>query len=126
MILRAIVGAIASVMHQEDWLILTADSKSYFARQASVTGEASQPADDTDAHGPREPHFLDGIIIEGHTPHEDFATVKTMIEKLRRIPYVDNVDLLTDDRVIRNPEREEEWENLPSRLFAVEIKIRQS
>jgi len=124
MILRAIVGAIASVMNSEDWLILTADSKSYFARQPAPARRSLLQTDgETPATDP-ESHFLEGIIIEGYTPHEDFATVKTMIEKLRVIPYVENVDLLTDDKVISDPERDAQWEDLSARLFAIEIKVR--
>jgi Tfp pilus assembly PilM family ATPase len=124
MILRAIMGAIANVMHPDDWLILVADSKSYFSRVASSRGRRQPPAADLHTVEKPESQFIDGIIIEGYTPREDFATVKGMIEKLRQLPYVDDVDLLTDDRVISNPERNAEWAAVPARLFAVEIKIR--
>lgn len=125
MILRAIVGAITHVMHPDDWLILVADSDSYFG--GGTAGEpAFRPANGTgvDAEG-FDPHFLEGIIVEGYTPHEDFATVKTMIEKLRDIPYVETVDLLTDDRVMRDPARHQAWTNFSARLFAIEIEVKQ-
>lgn len=120
MILRAIIGEIAHVMHSEDWLILVADSASYFGRGELQNEWEVSP---TEAEEDGSSQSLDGIIIEGYTPHEDFATVKVMIDQLQQIPYVDEVDLLTDDKVIHDPLREEEWKNVQARLFAVEIKV---
>jgi len=122
MILRAIIGEIAHAMHPEDWLILVADSASYFGRE-ELQNEWKDPSTEELKNGSSSSQPLDGIIIEGYTPHEDFATVKVMIDQLRQIPYVDEVDLLTDDKVIHDPLREEEWKNVQARLFAVEIKV---
>ena len=63
------------------------------------------------------------IVVEGYTPVADLSTVRTMIEALREHPAVEDADLLGDDRLREDPERDERWAPADCQLFAIEITV---
>ena len=63
------------------------------------------------------------IVLEGYTPLDDLSTVRAMIETLRESSCISDVDLLPDDKLRVNPDRDQRWAEVNSRLFAVEISV---
>jgi len=112
-IVQATLAALAAAKHPGDWVTLIADERSYFPA-ALDNGRLREP-----------PEISPGrIIVEGYTPVSDYSTVLSMIEKLRQEPYFAKVDLLTDDRLVENPDRWQAWQELNANLFTIEIEVR--
>jgi Tfp pilus assembly PilM family ATPase len=85
-ILRTAVGAVTRALHPNDWLTRIADASCYFNGQ-DVPPKGITP--------------FEQIVIEGHTPATDLATIRAMIEELRNSPGVLDADLLGDDALER-------------------------
>lgn len=148
-IARWMLPVTAAAKHPDDWIVRVADARSYFqtdpaspAAAAAVlprtgagssapgTGLRAETAPPPDAAAdptapaapPPEPGFQQ-MVVEGYTPVPDLSTVRGMIEKLRKDPLVAAADLLADDRVRLDPERDRQWQDANVRLFAVELTI---
>ncbi|MBN1558010.1 MAG: hypothetical protein JW951_07680 [Lentisphaerae bacterium] len=113
-LVRAVIAAAGTAKHEEDWITLIADARSY----AGTSGE--DPRAGTAAPSAEETQIAQ-IILEGYTPVEDLSTVRRMIEVLREHPAVADADLLGDDRVRTDAARDALWEGTGCRLFAVEV-----
>ena len=111
-VVRRALQAVASAKDEEDWIILAADAGRYLAEGHAVTGRA------TGSTGTPVEH----LVIEGYTPAHDLSTVRAMIERLRRYPFIAEADLLADDRLRQDPDRDRLWAPLGCRLFALEIR----
>ncbi|MEM7392655.1 MAG: hypothetical protein AAF492_09940, partial [Verrucomicrobiota bacterium] len=111
--IRSVLGAVAEAKHPDDWITLVADEASYFGPPES------------EAEAGLDPQTLgfEKVIVEGYTPVEDLSITREMIGALKEHPAVADADLLADDRVRANPERDDLWTNTGCRLFAVEITL---
>jgi len=123
-VLRTLLAAVSESRAEDDWLYLIADSVTYFNPDAATeTGEAGRPLEPETSEG-LAVRFIDQIIIEGFTPVEDLSTVRGMISRLREYPFVKRVDLLPDDKVRPDEQRDERGTAKGCHLFALEIRVR--
>ena len=118
-LLRGVMDAVGRAKSPDDWITLIADSYSYFAGTlrsgAMDTLEFLRPAS----------LGFEQLVVEGYTPVDDLSTVRTMIEALRRHPAIADVDLLGDDRLREDEDRDERWAPAECSLFAIEITVQQ-
>lgn len=120
---QEVVAEVAASCHPDDWVVLMADSHSYFTQEALAAGP---PQTQLGSPGPDDPSdvlVFSRIVVEGYTPVDDFSTVLAMIGRLRESPYISAVDLLSDDNVRENVVRDELWGPTGCRLFALEITL---
>ncbi len=123
-VLRALLAAVSEARAEDDWLYLIADSVTYFnADDPGETGPAGRQLEPETREG-LAVRFIDQIIIEGFTPVEDLSTVRGMINRLREYPFVKRVDLLPDDKVRKDEQRDERGTAKGCHLFALEIRVR--
>ncbi len=108
--LRAVIHAIAFTKHPDDWIIMLADANAY--------GMANGGADDE-----TRPERIDRVIVEGCTPDAELGTVRGMIDQLRERPGIVSVDLLSDDLLRSDPERDTRWAPTGARIFAIEVRV---
>jgi hypothetical protein len=108
--IRAVIEAISATKHADDWFVLLADADTYGTSGA-----------DTATAGFRAP--VARLIIEGCTPDPDLGTVRTMIDQLRERPGIVSADLLSDDLLRQDPERDARWKPTGARMFAIEIAM---
>jgi Tfp pilus assembly PilM family ATPase len=66
---------------------------------------------------------MNRLIIEGFTPRQDLSTVKRLIETLRSRPGVLRADLLGDDLVYGDPDRDVEWISTGNRRFVIDVEL---
>ncbi|MBN1673029.1 MAG: pilus assembly protein PilM [Kiritimatiellae bacterium] len=134
LVMQGIVNAIAEAKNGQDWITLIANAGSYGPKGETGPPPASTgppPAQNGTASPVREAvakpaaNGFDTIVIEGYTPRNDFSSVRTMIEKLRRNPLIEVADLLEDNRIVPDEARDSRWAGTDCRLFAVKIKVRQ-
>ena len=108
-ILRVVLQAVAGARGDDDWITLVADERSYF--------DGEEDPDDVVTRA------FERIVVEGYSPVDDFSTVRAMIEKLRDSPGIVDADVLGDDRISANPDRDQRWAGMGCSLFAIEITI---
>jgi hypothetical protein len=120
-IYQAVLGAVAGAKHPDDWITLIADSHSYFGR--AIGDSAPDEANGGAGRGDGPILRFHRIVIEGYTPLDDLSTVRAMIETLRTHPVIRSADLLPDDRIRDIPPETSEWQDLPKRLFAIEVSV---
>ncbi|NQU41215.1 MAG: hypothetical protein HQ523_14795 [Lentisphaerae bacterium] len=117
-ILKVALGAIAASKHPDDWLSLLADADAYF--------DGARP--DEERSSDVSPHPLAvgfaQVILEGYTPVDDFSTVGTMIDELRKLAGIVDADLLGDERLRDDPARDARWADTGCSLFVVEMTVR--
>lgn len=119
-VMREILAALAEAKHADDWVSLIADGPSYFpSREPPRQPAAPDPA----AVSETEARPAEHLVVEGFTPATDFSTIRAMIETLRSHPLVTSVDLLGDDKVMADEERDRRWAFSGARRFALEIKL---
>ena len=111
-VLRAMIDAVGTAKHPDDWITLIADARSY-----------ARTEDETKRDAPEELSSPDQIIVEGYTPVQDLSTVRAMIDALQQHPEVAAADLLGDDRLRKDEERDARWSIAGGRLFAIEITL---
>jgi len=118
---QALLRSLASAKHPDDWFVLIADADSYFRAPQGNDTDIALPEEPI---GPVAPEAsLRQMILEGYTPADDLSTVRELIEKMRSLPFVANVDLLPDDQV------RTDWQDAPTdaqpevRRFALEIEL---
>ncbi len=109
---RRTLQAVASAKHENDWIILAADAVHYLDQ-----GRISARRPDGRAGTP-----IEHLVVEGYTPAHDLSTVRAMIERLRQYTVIAEADLLADDRLRKDPDRDRVWAPLDCRLFALEIR----
>ncbi len=117
-VLRLALQSVSKAKHPDDWLSLLADADAYFD---------ISPVDDMQSGD----GMLDlgdragvvNVIIEGYTPVDDFSTVGEMIERLHELDGVMDADLLGDERLRANPERDERWADTGCSLFVIEMAL---
>lgn len=64
------------------------------------------------------------LIIEGFTPRKDLTTVKSLIDTLQELDAVEQADLLSDNFVFPDPERDAEWAATGYRRFVLDVRLR--
>jgi Tfp pilus assembly PilM family ATPase len=104
---RGVIDAVAQAKHADDWIILFADGATYFA-DGEAQPEAASPA-------------IEQVVLEGYTPQDKLTQLLGMIEALQLHPAVAGADLLPDDKVRVDPERDARWADAASFLFAIQI-----
>jgi Tfp pilus assembly PilM family ATPase len=113
-IVKTVLASLGQAKHPGDWITLISDTRSY--AESPSAGKTAREAPET---------FLDRIIVEGYTPRDDYSTVLSMIERLRKEPGFEKVDLLTDDRLVANADRRKAWADVGANLFTIEIQVRE-
>jgi Tfp pilus assembly PilM family ATPase len=111
-IIRAVIEAIADTKHEDDWFILLADAVAYGMGDPEVA-----------AGGASFARPVTRLIIEGCTPDSDLGSVRSMIDQLRERPGIVSADLLSDDLLREDPERDDRWAATGARIFAIEITM---
>lgn len=119
--MREILAAVAEAKHADDWISLIADGPSYFTTREQAQRVSAAPPPGSPPDGETRP--AEHLVVEGFTPVTDFSTIRGMIETLRSHPLVSSVDLLGDDKVMDDDERDRRWSFTGARRFALEIKI---
>jgi hypothetical protein len=120
--LRAVLAAVTEAKYVDDWITLIADAHSYAQAPGLLFEDPESPLLPQDQLDPQA-LAIEQIVIEGYTPVEDLSTVRAMIDTLQANPAVLDADLLGDDRVREDPERDKRWAPAACRLFAVEIEV---
>lgn len=123
----AVLKAVTDSKHPDDWITLIADSESYdtllLRRNESVENEERERTRSEPRESPANDLRLNRFVVEGYTVSRELATVLTMIEKLRANPVIAEVDLLADDRLRNDEERDAEWAFTEGQIFAIEIEM---
>ena len=130
-LLRDLMALVADAKDADDWISLIADSRSYFSQADSAMPPAAPPP----GAPPRgrgavtaagTPIAADSpfrrIIIEGYTTKADFTTVKHLISALQASSLVESADLLGDDELVKEPERDKRWSGGWMRRFVIDVK----
>lgn len=133
-----IIGRLLDVVSEargpNDWITMISDADSYFAGAAVFKrGLPIPPAPVriTDPSGQPPPpppgtySAFGRVMIEIYTQRQDPATVKTLIWALRSKPFVVSADLLADDQLVQDPERDERWGKPASRRFVIDVRTKQ-
>jgi hypothetical protein len=116
-VMRTLFGNLAAAKHPDDWITRVADAQSY---------RAPLPATPIAQPSLSEGLELQQVIVEGYTPIDDLSTVNRMIEALRQMDDILEVDLLGDERLRMDPARDARWFPFNARLFAIEISVKPS
>jgi hypothetical protein len=66
---------------------------------------------------------MNRLIVEGFTPRRNLASVKALIEELRKHPGVRGADLLSDDFIFEDPERDPQWLSTGFRRFVLDLEL---
>jgi len=123
----AVLKAVTDSKHPDDWITLIADSESYDTLLLRRNDPSESEDRERTRREPRESPAgdlrLNRFVVEGYTVSRELATVLTMIEKLRTNPVIAEVDLLADDRLRNDEERDAEWAFTEGQLFAIEIEM---
>lgn len=116
-VVRMALQAVSAAKHPDDWVSLLADANAYFETAAAdgLTPEGG-------LRGARSA-AMKHVIIEGYTPVGDLSTVAEMIERLRMQPGVVAADLLGDERLRKDSDRDARWEKTGCSLFVIEMTI---
>lgn len=118
-VLRLALQAVIRAKDPDDWLSLLADAEAYFG--TSTTPDAEAPTEQVATSD--DPMRFETFIVEGYTPVADFSTVGQMIERLRTQPGIIDADLLGDERLRHNPERDARWEDTGCSAFVIEMTV---
>lgn len=118
---------------RQDFITLIADSESYLNLRVNpqTTGNRrdvpqlslSQRKAASEQAGQLRTSRMNRLIVEGFTPQGNLRTVKDLIEKLRTHPSVEKADLITDDMVFTDPERDQEWQSTRARRFVLDVQL---
>lgn len=119
-VVRVVLQAVSEAKHPDDWITLMADADAYF--DAGLENGDAENGASTGPGGGAQAGFTQ-IILEGYTPIVDYSTVLGMIEALRQQPGVIDADLLGDERLRNDSERDKRWAETEARLFAIEITV---
>lgn len=132
--IRDLTLFIAREKDPEDFLTFLGDSESYLqlrlendddkARRTLSTSRrlALQQLNRQQAEALRDAR-MNRIIVEGFTRQQNLSTVKQLIEKLQTLPAVARADLLSDDLIFEDPEREAEWASTRFRRFVLDVRL---
>lgn len=135
--IRDLTLFIAREKDPEDFLTFLGDSESYLQlrlenaddkerRALSPTRRlALQQLNRKQAEEMRDAR-MNRIIVEGFTRQQNLSTVKSLIEKLETLPSVARADLLSDDLIFEDPERESEWASTRFRRFVLDLRLVES
>jgi len=117
-VLRLALQSVSRAKHPDDWLSLLSDADAYFDISAvDDMGSGDGVLGLGDGAG-----FVN-IIVEGYTPVDDFSTVGQMIERLHEQDGVVDADLLGDERLRADPERDSRWADTGCSLFVIEMTL---
>ncbi len=125
--LYAILDAVATARHPQDWIFLIADAFSYSREQRE--GPPPPPERRRNAMFPDSPSRKEGpqrVVVEGYSHLDDLSSVRTMIESLMSHPAIRTVDLLPDDRIRPRPEPVEDPIGPHARRFVLEIVVEET
>ncbi len=117
-VLRMAMLSISRAKHPDDWISMFADADAYFASSTGDGARAPQAGG-----GLQDGVGIVSVIVEGYTPVADFSTVGQMIERLKEQPGVVDADLLGDERLREDPERDARWADTGCSLFVVEMTL---
>jgi Tfp pilus assembly PilM family ATPase len=131
--IRGLTLYIAEHKGRRDFVTLIADSPSYLDLRVSEREErakrgaprvslSQRKEAQAQAEQLRVAH-MNRLIVEGFTPQGNLASVKNLIEKLREHPDVRRADLITDDMVFADPERDEAWRSTGGRRFVLDVLL---
>ncbi len=117
-VLRLAFQAVSRAKHPDDWVSLLADADAYFDRSPVVDRRRSDGLPGLGGGA-----ALVSVIVEGYTPVDDFSTVGEMIERLHAQEGVVDADLLGDERLRADPERDARWADTGCSLFVIEMTL---
>ena len=107
-ILRTAIGAVTRARRPDDWVTRIADAACYFnGQEAPPEGIAA----------------FNQIVVEGHTPATDLATIRAMIDTLRNSPGILDADLLGDDALEQTGDGVPAPQRDDSKAFAIELTL---
>jgi len=66
---------------------------------------------------------MNRLIVEGFTPRGNLSSVKTLIEALGARPDVARADLLSDDFIFGDPDRDPQWQSDGHRRFVLDLRL---
>lgn len=115
-----VLQAVADAKHPDDWIILMADADTYSENEEVMGPPRGGSSSES---GGRKRRRSTEVVIEGYSPEEDLSTVRAMIDQLRGRPEIADADLLADDLVMQDDERDELWADYEGYLFAVGIQL---
>ncbi|MBN1673562.1 MAG: pilus assembly protein PilM [Kiritimatiellae bacterium] len=136
-LMRELIDFLNHAKGPQDWITLVSDEASYFRTEAQPAGRKppvvqrihsrlpSAPKTAADEPPPEARPAFGRIIVEGYTPKDDLSTVKELIGKLEKAPFVTSADLLPDDQL--SGRTGEPRKSLPGgeRPFVIDVKVAQ-
>lgn len=132
---RDLTLRIAQEKGPEDFITFLGDSESYLQLRLDSAEDrerrmlsprnrlALQRLDRQEAENLRSAR-MSRLIIEGFTPRKDLTTVKSLIDTLQELDAVEQADLLSDNFVFPDPERDAEWAATGYRRFVLDVRLR--
>ncbi len=131
---RDLLSAIATAKHTNDWITLVCDGASYQAESPSAVWAPTLKSVDTDQRRrliatvletvTNKPSPFDHVIIEGFTPHFDFATVQSLIDRLKTEKMIAAADLLSDDKLAQPETSDGQRPDRRIKRFVIDLKVR--
>lgn len=135
--IRKLTLLIADLKGAEDFITFLGDSETYLELRVLSLEERMRDSDREvrdqismvqrrvdrqRAERLRDPG-MNRLIVEGFTAREDLSTVRALIQGLREHPEVNRADLLTDDFVFPDIDRDEAWRSTGNRRFVLDIRL---
>ena len=130
-VMRDLVALLDESKSRKDWITMVSDADMYFEREYMLASRARHAPEKHgrrhDAARERDAASLqktfDRIVVEGYTPVDNLSTVKELIAKLAKAEFIESVDLMGDDKLIQDPDRDKKWANTAARRFVLDIKV---
>ena len=129
--MRDLMQLLAAARNPDDWITMVCDADAYVAGSDLVSGLTGKPTAPVDRRSRRQPtvqtkegnpEVMRSIIVEGYTKNPDLSSVKELIGALRVSAFIEHADLLSDDRVVLDPARDEQWAGRRAYRFVLEVK----
>jgi hypothetical protein len=134
-VVRDLVALVSQAKAQDDWITMICDAESYFkwremtfpkrddrkARDHRRLARPAQPSEEEPTIG------FNRVVIVGNTRSANLYTVRELIAQLSQSGLVESADLLSDDMLVMDGEKEGNPTNRPSETvsFAIDVRLAQ-
>lgn len=126
-VMTSILKTVAENRGADEWITVVCDSASYFTPEMYIEGKdpyAGKAEKLKEEDQKKQRAGISSVIIEGFTRNTSLSTVSSLISELKKLEFVESVDLLSDDMLAALPQKNLE-EQLNAVRFAIEVKVRQ-
>ncbi len=140
--MRRLLALLATEKDKNDCITMVCDAAFYIPREELLSSmepkdktDKSKPAtrtrtrrwniptaastDEAEDKAPKD--AFQSVIVEGYTPMSNLSTVDRLIAVLNNAPFVEHADLLGDDKIVFDPDRDAGWRETRMRRFVIQL-----